>query len=241
MADLIKLTVVLPALQEAANLKKLLPALRAVLETFNVAYEVVVIDGELPTDETPQVCIENAVSCINRAGGALYSDAVKTGIRHARGEYILFMDADGSHNPGSIPALWEQCPTADLIIASRYVPGGATENPAILILMSRIVNIVFRLALQLNVCDVSNSFRLYRGQHLKQLDLQCEHFDIVEEILVKLCTEHPDYLVKEVPITFERRKAGKTKRDLVAFAIGYVTTLRRLRKIKREAMRGRRL
>jgi dolichol-phosphate mannosyltransferase len=239
MVDVIELTVILPALQEAESLKKLLPALRAVLNTFGILYEVVVIDAILPTDETPLVCVENAVSCVNRVGGALYSDAVKTGIRHARGKYILFMDADGSHNPRSIPALWEQRMTADLIIASRYVPGGATENPAILILMSRIVNIVFRLVLQLGVSDVSNSFRLYRGQHLKQLDLQCEHFDIIEEILVKLCAEHRDYRVKEVPMTFERRKAGKTKRDLVAFAIGYVTSLRRLRKIRRDALRGR--
>jgi hypothetical protein len=59
----------------------------------------------------------------------------------------------------------------------------------------------------------------------------------VEEILVKLITPHPGYRVKEVPFRFEKRKAGKTKRNLFTFALGYGITLLRMMKLRREAQR----
>jgi dolichol-phosphate mannosyltransferase len=134
-----------------------------------------------------------------------------------------------------VPRLWEQRLDADLVIASRYVAGGKTENPAVLILMSLMVNVVFRLVLGLKCYDVSNSFRLYRGDDFRALRLKCNHFDIVEEILVKLITPHPGYRVKEVAFLFEKRKAGKTKRNLFTFALGYGITLLRMMKLRREA------
>ena len=64
-------------------------------------------------------------------------------------------------------------------------------------------------------------------------------FDIVEEILVKLCFSRDGYTVKEIPSTFGQRKSGKTKRDLRAFALSYVSTLRRLHALKRSVEKGR--
>jgi len=98
-----------------------------------------------------------------------------------------------------------------------------------------VINVVFRVTLGLKCADVSNSFRLYRGDDLRKLRLKCNHFDIVEEILVKLITLHPGYRIKEVPFFFEKRKAGKTKRNLLTFALGYFVTLVRLLKLKHEA------
>ena len=118
---------------------------------------------------------------------------------------------------------------------SLAVEGGRTENPAVLIFLSLFVNVVFRLVLGLRVADVSNSFRLYRGDDVRRLQLACVNFDIVEEILVKLCAAHPQYRVKEIPFTFGQRQAGKTKRDLTAFARGYLETLWRLWRLKRNA------
>jgi dolichol-phosphate mannosyltransferase len=164
----------------------------------------------------------------------MYGNAVCTGIARSRGRHVLFMDADGSHNPDFIPELWKWRADFDLVIASRYAPGGKTENPWILILMSQMVNIVFRLVLGLRCLDVSNSFRLYRGDDLRKLRLECQHFDIVEEILVKLAYSRDHFRIKETPSTFEKRKAGKTKRQLVTFALGYIGTLRRLLSLKRK-------
>lgn len=236
-SDRPELSVVLPAYDEGPNLVWLLPELLRVLDGIGATSEVLVVDAESPRDETPQVCRDNAVRYVARTGGPLYGHAIRSGLAAARGKRVVFMDADGSHGPEFIARLWEKRDDADLVIASRYVRGGRTENPAILIFMSLAVNVAFRVTLGLPCADVSNSFRLYNGDHVRALRLECDNFDIVEEILVKLAVLHPGYRVLEIPSTFERRKAGKTKRDLAAFAVGYVWTIRRLRRLKREAAR----
>jgi len=234
-----ELSVVLPAYEEEANLKYLLPRLNAVARGLTPSYEILVIDTQTPRDETPAVCREHDVRYLARSEGALYGHAIRTAVKEARGTFVILMDADGSHNPEFLPRLWEHHLDADLVIASRYVAGGRTENPAVLILMSLMVNVVFRLVLGLKCHDVSNSFRLYRGDDFRGLRLECDHFDIVEEILVKLTTLHPGYRVKEVASCFEKRKAGKTKRNLFTFALGYGITLLRMMRLRREAQRQR--
>ncbi len=215
----------------------MIPQLHAAAKGLTGSYEILVVDTEQPHDDTPAVCGQHAARYIARRGGNLYGHAIRTAQAEARGKYVVFMDADGSHNPAFVPSLWRYREEADLVIASRYVSGGKTENPAVLIFMSLTVNHVFRFFLGLNCLDVSNSYRLYRGDDLRALRLKCNHFDIVEEILVKLVFAHKTYRVKEVPFVFEKRKAGKTKRNLLLFALGYVVTLLRLLKLKLEARR----
>lgn len=232
MSDM-ALSIVLPAYEEARNLDYLLPALKKVTANFGVASEILVIDAQKPRDDTRDVCERHGVTHIAREGGEFFGDAVRTGIKYAQGRHVIFMDADGSHNPEFLPRLWGQRDAADLVIASRYITGGRTENPLPLIVMSWIVNVIFGLVLGLQCADVSNSLRLYRGEQLRKLNLICNHFDIVEEILVQLVFAQPDFVIKEIPFTFEKRQAGKTKRKLLVFAISYITVLWRLYKIKR--------
>lgn len=231
----IDLSIVLPAYEEAENLRLLLPKLRAEASALTHDYEILVVDTMQPRDATPDVCIELGGCYIPRSGGDLFGDAVRTGIANSKGRFVIFMDADGSHNPSFLPNLWAERETADLVIASRYIPGGRTENPALLILMSLAVNVVFRITLGLKCLDVSNSFRLYRGDDLRALKLTCDNFDIVEEILVLLSFRHPDYRIREVAFTFEERKAGKTKRKLLPFALSYLAVLWRLSRLRRKA------
>ena len=233
----IELSVVLPAYEEAASLRQILPALKDITAKLTPRHELLIVDTMEPRDETPTLCEQVGATYVPCRGRDSYGDAVRTGFATARGDWVAMMDADGSHNPGTLPELWQHRNNCDLVVASRYVRGGETENPPILTLMSHIVNIVFRLALDLNCYDVSNSFRLYRGSDVRTLHLECNHFDIIEEILVKLADARPNFRIKEVPFTFEKRKAGKTKRQLIRFMFGYLGTLARLRRIKRDAMR----
>lgn len=237
-ASELELSIVLPAYEEEGSLREMLPALQNCAGSLTPLHEIVVVDTMEPRDATPNLCAKLGVRYCARRGGDRYGDAVRTGFSEARGKWILMMDADGSHNPTVIPRLWEHRQSSDLVIASRYVLGGKTENPAILILMSQTVNVIFRLVLNLNCYDVSNSCRLYRAADVKALDLECSNFDIVEEILVKLGAMHPGLRIKEVPFTFEKRKAGKTKRRLVIFILGYVGTLFRLLRLKWRSQRA---
>lgn len=233
--DAVDLTLVLPAWEEAENLRGLLPELRAVLDGLGARWEIVVVDAPAPRDATAEVCAAAGVRHLWREGGEHYGDAVRSGIAASRGRWVVFMDADGSHEPAQVAVLWAARDRADLVIASRYTAGGRTENPPTLVAMSLAVNLSFRLALGLRCADVSNSFRIYRGDDLRALAPACSHFDVVEELLVRLLVAHPGYRVLEIPAAFRTRRSGVTKRQLVPFLRAYVTTLRRLRALQRSA------
>ena len=233
----LELTVMIPAYLEAESLKVLLPRIKVAAAALTPRAEVLVVDTEQPMDDTAEVCAVSGVRHIHRRGGNNYGDAIRTGIAEARGTYLLCMDADGSHNPSYFASMWAVRESADIVIGSRYAEGGHTENPAILIWMSYVVNLTFRIAFHITAKDVTNSFRLYRTAILKPLQLQSNAFDILEEILIRAVTHQPPARVREIPVTFERRKAGESKRKLVQFAFGYLSTLQRLRKFQKDAKR----
>lgn len=225
----------LPAYNEAATLRELLPLIKSAAASLTPSFEILILDTQAPMDDTEQVCALNGVRHVRRSGGNQYGDAIRTGIAEARGKYLFCMDADGSHSASYFPAIWRQRDSADIIIGSRYVAGGHTENPAILIWMSYAVNLTFRLVFNLHAKDVTNSFRLYHTALLKAMRLESNDFDILEEILIKAVTHRPPARLLEIPVTFGRRKAGESKRKLVQFAFGYLNTLRKLRKFQKAA------
>jgi dolichol-phosphate mannosyltransferase len=223
------LSVILPAYNEEENLRLLIPRIRHVCEELTPSFEILVVDTVSPMDGTAALCEEQQIQYLNRSGGNLYGDAVRTGILASSGRFVIFMDADGSHPPHFLKDLYGKREEADIIVASRYVSGGFTENSRILVLMSWFVNIGYRLVLGLKCNDVSNSFKLYPGSALRKLRLRCDNFDIVEEILVKLMREEPTFRILEVPFTFKKRMFGQTKRNLIMFVLSYAVTLVRLR------------
>lgn len=233
----VELTIMIPSYLEAESLRDLLPKVKAGASALTSNYEVLVIDTQTAIDDTAEVCAANGVRHIFRYGGNHYGDAIRTGIAEARGKYILCMDADGSHNPSYFVPMWAKRGEWDIVIGSRYAKGGQTENPKILIIMSYMVNFTFRMAFHIKAKDVTNSFRLYNRAILKPLRLESNAFDILEELLIKAVTQVPPATVGEVPVTFERRKAGESKRKLVQFAFGYFSTLNKLRQFQKDARR----
>jgi dolichol-phosphate mannosyltransferase len=223
------LSVVLPSYNEEENLRLLLPRIRQACAALTDAHEIIVVDTIAPMDGTPELCAEEEIAYLNRTGGDSYGDAIRTGIAAAKGRFVICMDADGSHPPHFLADLYERREEADIVVASRYVEGGFTENAAVLVWMSWIVNIGYRVVLGLKCKDVSNSFKLYPGAALKALELRCNNFDIVEEILYKMVKANPQFRIMEVPFSFKKRMFGQTKRNLFAFIFSYLVTLSRLR------------
>jgi len=229
MGNDVELSVVLPAYREEENLRGLLPRLKAALSAITPDHELLVVDSLKPLDATAEACSANGARCVNRKGSDLFGDAVRTGITEARGRFVIFMDADGSHAPEFIGQLYSHRDEADIVIASRYIEGGDTENNPLLIAMSHALNWLYGAVLGIKCRDISNSFKLYRGEQLKALKLYCGNFDIVEEILVKIVRANSATRIKEIPFTFEKRKFGETKRNLAVFMFSFLVTLLRLR------------
>lgn len=228
MKPKVKLSVVIPAYLEEENLRLILPRLMKVLKAMKVSHEVLVVDTQAPMDATAEVCRQFGAMHLLRTGGDHYGAAVVSGIQASKGEFVVFMDADGSHAPEFIPQLWEHAAAYDVVIASRYVEGGVTENPLLLLWMSLVLNAVYTVVLGLDCKDVSNSFKLYHGGRLRGLRLECRNFDVVEEILVRYGAAGPRVRIKEVPFAFKKRMFGQTKRNLVAFIFSFAVTMVRL-------------
>ena len=236
-----KLSVMMPCYQEADNLKTILPRIDEVLQKAEPDSEILIVDTMEPMDDTENICkdfqdkLKTKVRYISRRNGNNYGDAMRTGFFDSEGEYLVVMDADGSHDPADIARLYSEinAKKCGVVIGSRYMKGGDTDNPFILKLMSHVLNIAYRILFHLDVKDVSDSYRIYDAVKLKSIELQCDNFDIVEEILIKLRYHYPDMDIREIPIYFNKRAYGESKRDLGKFILSYLTTIRRLKRIQR--------
>lgn len=230
-----ELSIILPSYLEAENLDIILPQIHNSVKLLNIDYELFVIDTIEQMDNTFSICNKHNANYINRKNGNLYGDAIRTGIESATGKYILVMDVDGSHEPNSIIDLYNKAISNDydLVIGSRYIKGGKTDNNFILKMMSWALNLTYKFIFNLRVSDCSNSFRLYKTEKLKNIQLVCDNFDIVEEILIKLCNQYNDLKIIEVPIHFKKRDKGFSKRDLVKFIFSYIETIKKLKMLTR--------
>lgn len=224
-----ELTILLPAYREDENLRLLLPRIHQAMNECTDNYEIIVIDSKKSLDSTLSTCNLNKSKHYFRTPGDSYGDAIRTGIEKAQGKYIVILDADGSHSPEWIKELYNERNEFDLIIASRYIQNGDTENPAYLIYMSRILNWTYSVIFGIKCKDISNSFRLYKLTDLKKLKLKCNNFDLVEEIIIKLVKNDPKYTIKEIPFVFKKRMFGQSKRKLMVFIAGYIFTLFKLK------------
>ncbi len=226
---MVELSIILPAYLEEENLRILLPRIQSALNNMNIEYELLVIDTVDKLDYTMEVCEQYGVTYINREGETnSYGDAIRTGIKYTNGKYTLFMDADGSHTPEFIQKLYQHIDNNDVVVASRYVKGGYTDNSKLLIFMSKILNKTYSLILQIKCDDISNSFKIYSSEQLKSLSLNSSNFDIVEEILLKLIRKH-NIKIKEIPYSFKKRMFGETKRNLFLFLFTFLVTLVKLK------------
>jgi dolichol-phosphate mannosyltransferase len=193
--------------------------------------DLLVIDDNSP-DGTGKWCDakaaeDNRVHCLHRTGKLGLGTAIIAGIKYAieHGyDYVLNMDADFSHHPRYIPAMlnMEGEPGAsatgvsapvDVMIGSRYVPGGGTEGwPLKRKLMSRAVNLYARWLLWLRPKDVSGGYRCYRVSKLKDLDfdaIRSRGYSFQEEVLWMLRRRGAHFA--ETPIVFADRERGHSK------------------------------
>ncbi|HLI52552.1 MAG TPA: polyprenol monophosphomannose synthase [Thermomicrobiaceae bacterium] len=211
-----KTLVILPTYNERANVATLLPA---ILRHPDV--DVLVVDDNSP-DGTSELVLafgENHPSRIfllNRPSKLGLGTAYVAGFRWAlRHDYDLVceMDADFSHDPASLPALIAAAQEADLALGSRYVAGGGTTNWSLLReMISRSGSLYARAILNLPYHDLTGGFKCFRRTVLESLDLGSLHSTgYAFQIELTYRVHQAGYTVREVPITFDERRNGKSK------------------------------
>lgn len=222
--------VVIPTYNEAENLRWILARLHAAVPDV----DVLVVDDASP-DGTGAIADDVAteddrVHVLHRDAKAGLGSAYVAGFRWAlpRGyAEIVEMDADGSHAPEDLPRLFAAAERADVVLGSRWIPGGEVRNwPWPRLLLSRLANLYVRILLRLPICDATGGFRVYRADVLRSLPLdQIASEGYCFQIDVALRALRAGYHVVEVPIVFTERVRGTSKmsRSIVIEALWRVT------------------
>ena len=223
------ISVIVPSYNEADNLNLLLPKLHSLISQICRKYEIIVIDSRESTDNSEIICkYHKATYVVQKNKG--YADAFRVGIKCATHEAILIVDADNSQDISKIPLMFDALQKgADVVIGSRYIKGGTTADPFILVAMSKTLNFIFRLLLGFKEKDISTDFRFYRSNLLKNIKTTCQNFDVIEETLFILKQKYPSLKTVEIPINYKPRTNGYSKRRLFRFILGYIRLIVKLR------------
>jgi dolichol-phosphate mannosyltransferase len=223
--------VVVPTYNEHENLPLLVDGL---MRHANV--RLLVVDDQSP-DGTGQLADELArqhqgrISVLhrtkNRGLGRSYIDGLKLAIREPV-DVICQMDADLSHDPAQLPRLIEGTVSGDVVIGSRYVPGGEIVNwPKRRLLLSRFANVYVRTVTRLAAHDCTSGYRCWRRDALAALPLDqfiSDGYSYLVEMLF-VASQH-GLRVVEVPITFVERRLGESKLSRAVIVESAVTPWR---------------
>jgi len=226
-----RVLVVIPTYNERDNLARVLGRLHGVRPEVHV---LVVDDGS--PDGTGELADDMALADDrifvlhrkSKAGlGAAYLAGFGWGLDRGYTTFVE-MDADGSHAPEELPRLLRRLETVDLVIGSRYVPGGRVVNwPKHREVLSQAANLYSKLVLGATVNDITSGFRVYRRAVLEGIDLHrvdsrgyCFQIDLAWRAVLA------GFGVAEVAITFTERSLGTSKMDTDVLAEAFVNVTR---------------
>ena len=212
---------IIPTYNEAVNLERIVTAARAELSRVAAgSYRILVVDDNSP-DGTGAIAASLAVAgddveVVHRPGKAGLGQAYLAGFDHALrsgAEMVIEMDADFSHDPRYLPAMLEAARSADLVLGSRYVPGGGVRDWGLARrLISRGGGLYARLVLGVGVHDLTGGFKVIHRRVLEAIDLPSVRAEgYVFQIEVTYRAVLAGFTVAEVPIVFADRTAGKSK------------------------------
>jgi dolichol-phosphate mannosyltransferase len=237
--------VIIPTYNERENVTPLAAAVHAAAPELHLLF----VDDNSPDGTGAALDAlaagDGRVSVLHRAGklglGTAYIDGFRWGL--SRGyEYLVEMDADFSHDPNYLPEMLRRAEAgADVVVGSRYVPGGGTANwDAFRRMLSRGAAVYARAVLGFAVRDPTAGFVCYRRRVLERIDLaavRSEGYGF--QIEMKYRAIRAGFAVEEMPIVFEERRLGRSKMSwpIIVEALGLVWRLRMGRREGRGAAR----
>jgi dolichol-phosphate mannosyltransferase len=235
---------ILPTYNEAENVEAVVRAALDRLATAGGAHTVLVVDDNSP-DGTGRIADRlageiEAVRVLHRPGkqglGRAYLDGFAMALENGA-ELVMEMDSDFSHDPADIPRLIAAAGAADLVLGSRYVPGGGVANWG---LVRRALSwggcAYARIILGVPVRDLTGGFKCFRRHVLESIDLGQVHADGYGfQIELTYRAVKAGFSVAEVPILFRERRVGQSKMTarIALEAVWKVPALRLRRNIER--------
>jgi glycosyltransferase involved in cell wall biosynthesis len=202
----IQVSVVIPTLNEEKNIGRLLPGVKEQLRDYR--YEIIVVDGH-SKDRTVQVAKRFGATVIYDEVGK--GSALMKGLKAAKGDVQISMDADMSHEPKELRLLIDGIEIGyDLCTGSRFIIGGGSEDmPAFRVFGNKVFVFLVNVFFHANYTDLCYGYRSFRKGVAVKLDLKEKGFGIETEINIKAIKKHMRII--EVPSTEKARAAGEGK------------------------------
>jgi len=215
-----KISVLLPTYNERENLPIIVWLLVKYFAEASLTFEIIIIDDGSPdgtldvAKELQQIYGEEQIVLRPRAKKLGLGTAYIHGVKHARGEFIVIMDADLSHHPKFIPDMLKTQTEGnfDLVSGTRYALGGGVFGWDFMRkLISRTANYVAQVLLRPGASDLTGSFRLYKKDVLERLVNSCVSKGYVFQMEMIVRARQQGLTVGEVPISFVDRVYGESK------------------------------
>jgi dolichol-phosphate mannosyltransferase len=229
-----KISVILPTYNESGHIVELVEQVREQLSRLKPrkGYEVLVIDDDSPdgTAELVKTVFEN-VDCtrvVERKERG-FATAVMRGLREATGDILVVMDADFNHNPKDIPLLVRCLRDFDVVVGSRFVPGGGMESKSRYALTFGL-NALTGAVLGTPLLDRSSGFFSIGKRNLQRLEFEKIFYGYGDYFLRLLYyAERMNLKVLEIPTFYPQRASGKSKTQLVPVMCRFLVSMFRLK------------
>lgn len=212
----VKSVVIIPTYNEKDNILPLTKEILCQVQDMEILFvDDASADGSGEVIEQ-LVCQGWPVTCLHRQGklglGSAYREAFKK-VLAKKYDYIFTMDADFSHHPKYLPVFWEKLQEFDVVVGSRYVPGGGVTGwPLGRRLLSRWANRYANKVTAIGISDLTSGFMGFRRRVIETLPLaQFNSDDYAFLIELKYFCRKNRWQTGEVPIIFTDRKAGRSK------------------------------
>ena len=195
------ISVIVPAYNESHGIVEVLGQVRAALAGVN--HELLVVDDG-STDDTAKLAAEvEGARVISHGANIGYGAALKTGLRQARYERVMIIDADATYPEGAIPELMRRSSDAEMVVGART--GKITDEPALRRIVKRIIVWFANWLAETRIPDLNSGLRIFRRDlGLKYIHLLPSGFSFTSTITLVFLSE--GYRVDYVPIEYRKRK-----------------------------------
>lgn len=220
------LSVIIPTYNERENINELTKKICHVLNGGGRDFEIIVVDDNSPDGTAQMVRNEfiddEKVRLIERFNERGLATAIKTGIIASKGDMIVLMDADFSHDPVLLPRMLTNLDNFDIVSGSRFVPGGKIVATWWGPFLSRMINRYLRLILRLKTKDNTNGFLAFKKEivmrHLDKIFYGYGDF----HFRLFYYAKREDRKVLEIPCAYYWRKEGESKTRVIKYGWGYL-------------------
>lgn len=225
-------SVILPSYNEARNIVALVKSVAASIPK-NYDYEIIVVDDDSPDGtykSVRQAFRDNPrMIALLRTQDRGLAVSIRTGIETARGDYIVVMDTDFTHNPEEIPRLLHVAELYDIVSGSRFCPGGLMQSTSHY-LCSLTFNWLVRIILRTQIQDNTGGYFAMRRTKLLALPLDRIFFGYGDYYfrLLHYAQRH-GYSIVEIPAQYISRTKGQSKSNFIRMLFKYTTAMLRMK------------